>query len=281
MKTVLIPVDFSTVGRHAAEFGMALAQHLDADVHLIHVYTLAIAPYNEGMVTDMTPWNNALYYQAQDSLKAFRHNLLKRTGSESRADRVATRVVPGNPAGTILAVADELKPSYIVMGTVGASGAWDKLIGSTAAEVARRAKCSVWVIPRQVKLEDIHTISYFTDLSGDEIKGVHQVTRLADLLHARASVVHMQSEEEDERMAAKALIERLEEAFAGHESLRFWNLSVTESLEESVDYFLKQYKPDAVILARHHRGFLDNLFHRSLIRHLSLTAKTPLLVIPQ
>lgn len=260
---------------------MSLAKLINADVLLIHAYPLALAPYNEGMITDMSVWNNALYYQAQDSLRDFRQELLRHTGSSDRADRVSMRVVPGNADGIILSVAEDIRPDYIVMGTVGASDTWGQLLGSTAAGVAREADCAVWVISKPVKLEDIHNISYFTDLSGDEIRGMHQVTHLADLLHAQTGVVHMQPHQEDERAAADAIIERLEEEFAGDTTVRFRSLTTEESLEKSVDHYLTEYKPDAVVLARHYRDFLDNLFHRSLIKHLSLNAKVPLLVIPR
>ena len=56
------------------------------------------------------------------------------------------RVVSGAPADQILQVSLDLGCDLIVIGTHGRSGITDKLLGSTADRVARRATCSVMTV---------------------------------------------------------------------------------------------------------------------------------------
>ncbi|MBC8152602.1 MAG: hypothetical protein H7Z72_06800, partial [Bacteroidetes bacterium] len=51
------------------------------------------------------------------------------------------------------------------------------------------------------------------------------------------------------------------------------------SAPEGIETNVRIHEPDAIVLAHRSRGFIEKLFHTSLIRHLSLTAKRPLLII--
>ena len=57
--------------------------------------------------------------------------------------KAATRVEIGDPAATILAVAGEEKPDFIVMGTRGLGSMKGLLMGSVSHKVVQLAKCSV------------------------------------------------------------------------------------------------------------------------------------------
>ncbi len=78
--------------------------------------------------------------------QAIGQRLVDRGAAEAKSkgvSQVNTLVEAGDPAATILAVAGEEKPDFIVMGTRGLGTMTGLLIGSVSHKVVRLANCSV------------------------------------------------------------------------------------------------------------------------------------------
>lgn len=192
----------------------------------------------------------------------------------------SARLVVGQAVGGILAVAEAENASFIIMGTVGAASAWDKLMGSVTLAVAQQADRPVWILPHAVDLDALHKFAYFADLEGDEVRCINQVMNLGERLHARLEVVHVSATaDEEESDAADAIIGLFEDDYALM-GINFRHLT-EKSAFEGMESYVRIHEPDALVLAHHSRGFIEKLFHTSLIRYLALTAKRPLLIIPK
>jgi len=142
MKTILVPVDFSTVTRAVVAQAAQLAHSQQARIMLLHVVqppaiSSEYAPYLEsvGEIVDMS------------RRSAFQH--LKRLTAELRADDVPTELIDvvGAPAATIVKKAKALRAAYIVMGSHGHGAFYDLLVGSTTHGVLSQAPCVVVVVP--------------------------------------------------------------------------------------------------------------------------------------
>lgn len=127
---ILVPTDFTEHARRAFEAAIRLARMLDAKLTILHVNEeeAFFAWHHSGrighLLTEIAPkrsrWMEELEAEARDC------------GIEAESmsrDGVAS--------GTILAVADELDASIIVMGTKGVRGMRHILTGSTARNVLR------------------------------------------------------------------------------------------------------------------------------------------------
>lgn len=283
MKTILIPIDFSSHSRITAHFGLELANRVNARVVLLHVVSPSTSVPAFGIpVVELSTWNDSLSKQMtgamqyfQDQLSDFRH--------QQNLDSVPiyTRLVVGTPADGILEVAETEKASFIVMGTVGAANVWDQLLGSVSATIAKRSNRPVWIVPQEVKLDSLRRIAYFADMDGNEMSCINQVVNLGERLQSALEVVHVApvDNEGEEDVFIETIVESFEDDYDSSR-ITFRHLT-SESVSEGVESYVRTHLPDAIVLAHRDRTFIQNLFHTSLIRHLSLTTKRPLLVIPK
>lgn len=280
MKTILVPIDFSALSHGTAHFGLKLAQRLNARVVLLHVVEPS-PPLSvfAGPIGASRSWDDMLRDQMTRTLDQFQVEI----GDYQRRQALtgvplSTRIVVGQPASAILDVAETERASFIIMGTVGAANAWDKLIGSVASAVAQQASRPVWILPSAVELDSLRTFAYFADLEGDEVRCINQVMNLGERLHARLEVVHVSAiADEEESDAADAIIGLFEDDYA-LKAITFRHLT-KESASEGIEAYVRIHQPDALVLAHRNRELIEKLFHTSLVRSLSLTTKLPLLII--
>lgn len=280
MKTILIPIDFSALSHSTAHFGLDLAQRLNARAVLLHVVEPS-PPVSvfEGPVVALGNWNDVLHDQMVQKLNQFQVDIRDYQRQQKLAAvPLSTRIVVGQPARAILEVAETERASFIIMGTVGAANAWDKLVGSVTSSVAQQADRPVWILPHAVELNSLRTFAYFADLEGDEVRCINQVMNLGERLRATLEVVHVSITADGEELdAADAIIGLFEDDYA-LKPVTFRHLT-EESASEGIENYVQAHQPDAIVLAHRNRKFIEKLFHTSLIRHLSLATKRPLLII--
>ena len=280
MKTILIPIDFSALSHSTAHFGLDLAQRLNARAVLLHVVEPS-PPVSvfEGPVVALGNWNDVLHDQMVQKLNQFQVDIRDYQRQQKLAAvPLSTRIVVGQPARAILEVAETERASFIIMGTVGAANAWDKLVGSVTSTVAQQADRPVWILPHAVALNSLRTFAYFADLEGDEVRCINQVMNLGERLRATLEVVHVSTTADGEELdAADAIIGLFEDDYA-LKPVTFRHLT-EESASEGIENYVQAHQPDAIVLAHRNRKFIEKLFHTSLIRRLSLATKRPLLII--
>ena len=279
MKTILVPIDFSALSHNTAHFGLKLAQRLNAQVVLLHVVepTPPVSVF-DGPIVALGNWHEVLHDQMTRKLHLFQIEIGGYQRQQALTDvPLSTRIMVGQPASAILDVAETEKASFIIMGTLGAGSAWDELIGSVTSAVAQQANRPVWILPHAVELDSLRRFAYFADLEGDEIQCINQVMNIGERLRASLEVVHVSTSDEEEFTAAEAIINLFEDDYA-LKPITFRHLT-EESAPEGIETYVRDNEPDAIVLAHRHRGIIKTLFHTSLIRHLSLTTKRPMLLI--
>lgn len=279
MKTILIPSDLSFQSDHSAHFGLELADQLGASVLLLHVVAPSLSdPILSIPMVELDSRKISLYDQLTTDLQQFEDKLNKYKHEAGLSDvNIISRAVVGQPAEAILEVARTEHPAFVVMSTVGASNAWDKMMGSVSSAVAQAISCPLWILPNAVRFDSLRKFAYFAELKGNEVSCIDQVVDLGEKLRARVNVVHVTTEDEEEFLVAEAIAEMFEFSYAA-KRITFQNL-MYDTVAEGIEAYVKLHWPDAVVLAHRERGMIARLFHRSTIRQLALTTRRPLLII--
>jgi len=143
-RRILCPVDFSESSLGALQYGISLAEEIDAQLTVLHVvahefeYT-ADVEYKAGMRI------GEFLKEREDALQ---RRLREVIGGVSEACRVKSLMTRGKPWREMLRVAEEEDSDLIVMGVQG-RGAVDLLFfGSTTQHVVREASCPVLTLRR-------------------------------------------------------------------------------------------------------------------------------------
>ncbi len=142
MKTILVPIDFSTVSRPVLAAAATLARAINGRVVLLHVVQqpVIINEYDL-MVTDVALMSAGVERAASRHLTT----LVKSLGR--RVSKVEAVCRSGPPVREIIDQARKCAADYIVIGSHGHSAFYDLLAGSTASGVLKRSRCPVLVVP--------------------------------------------------------------------------------------------------------------------------------------
>ncbi|HDS1058309.1 universal stress protein [Pseudomonas putida] len=139
-RTVLVPVDFSSVSLRTLELAKAIAPQ--AEIILLHVYE---APFEASVRfahldhDTLTHYRNVIRKDAQVQLAAL---------SEAAGLADARQIlVHGDPGWRIAEQEQELECDLIVVGKQGASALEELLVGSVTKHVLNESQCDVLVSP--------------------------------------------------------------------------------------------------------------------------------------
>jgi nucleotide-binding universal stress UspA family protein len=141
LKTILVPVDFSSFSNKALDYALAFAEQFGAKVTLLHVVEPMVYP--ESYVP--TPaaadeLNHHLITSAEQRLARQREAL----GEQGAEVRTVARA--GRPFIEICEFAREAGVDLIILATHGYTGLKHVLLGSTAERVVRHSPCPVLTV---------------------------------------------------------------------------------------------------------------------------------------
>jgi nucleotide-binding universal stress UspA family protein len=138
IKNILCATDFSESSDFAFRVACALARDYGARLVVLHVVTPPTMLYAEvgAFIPPPDEFNEPL-----------REKLLQLQLRDKRVV-VEHRLVEGEAAAAILAVAEGVKADVIVLGTHGRTGLARLVMGSVAEQVLRRAPCPVLTVKK-------------------------------------------------------------------------------------------------------------------------------------
>jgi nucleotide-binding universal stress UspA family protein len=122
---IIVGVSKAESAQQAARYGIDMATKLGAELHLVTAFA----------GTDPNPAG-----QERRHAEGFLESMVL-----SSPLSIQTHALPGDPAGAILRVADEIGADLIVVGNKGMRGA-GRILGSVPNDIAHRAACSVMIV---------------------------------------------------------------------------------------------------------------------------------------
>ena len=146
MKTILAPIDFSSITRRVVAVAAAMAAGLGGRVVLLNVIQPPVfVPEYAGRMPNVGTLVDV-------AAKAARKRL-ERLSKTLGADGIVTEVLQlaGFPAPTILEQVEMLPADYVVIGSHGHSALYEFVLGSTTSGVLKHAGCPVVVVPSSRK----------------------------------------------------------------------------------------------------------------------------------
>lgn len=134
---ILVGVDFSPSSELAVAHAAQLAARLKARLDLVYIHTPIVIAVPEMVVAP--PQESEALAEAERNLR----ELAARYPGLS----VGTHVSIGDPITGLLALIDELKPDFAVVGSHGRGALMRILLGSVAESLLRRSPVPVFVVP--------------------------------------------------------------------------------------------------------------------------------------
>ncbi|HRP61027.1 MAG TPA: universal stress protein [Vicingus sp.] len=178
IKDILVPTDFSKCSVYAVKVAAQLAKKLNATMHLLHVIETPVVAYDAGMVNfESLPQAMFMKELADENMKnLLAESFLSGISVESKIeyDAIYKRINQ---------YVENHKINLIVMGSHGAKGFNEIVLGSNAERVVRYADCPVLTIKQDYssfEVQDILIASNFYNEADNMFKAFKQFTDLFD-----------------------------------------------------------------------------------------------------
>lgn len=258
MQKILVPSDFSEQAISAFRLAMDLAEKSNREVHLLHVIELPVI--HDSMLMPTLTFEATLLKELSDNAEI----QFKKIKEEHPAKtEVITKTTFGNTSLMILDYIREAGIDLVVMGTKGASGLRELLIGSNAEKIVRGSSCPVITVRKYGKLDAIRNIVFPNSLEVDQEDLVTHVKALQDFLKATLHIVWINTPANF--ISDTITLVRLKD-FARRFMLKDYTLNVfNDTLEESgVISFAHMIKADMIAMGTHGRKGLNHLMSGSV-----------------
>lgn len=275
MKTILVPTDFSIAADSAIHYAVKVALLWDASLILYHSFI----PFESGfyLLSLSEQENIEAHKKLTDRLTTIKNSIVNKNSNLS----VSIHVDQGPEGIKIIDFCKKSKSDLIVMGTKGASGLKEKLIGSFTAEVMTNAPCPVLAIPKKYKFKVPEKITYATNYNKKDKKVLQSLLEFNRLFNAKITILHIDwgitffTADEDYEHYKKTI----QNHFKDFEFT--FNHTVGKDVSKTILEETLLDKTDIIVMnPLKRKGIWNRIFYRSVTKKIAYHIPVPLLSIP-
>jgi nucleotide-binding universal stress UspA family protein len=286
IQRILVPIDFSDYSVNACRYAIGLAEKLNAEIKLMHVY------YNP--VVNSMPLTDTYYYQvnmdeiireievrAKISMEKFYNDLREKIEKEGiQGVKIDYALVRGIASEEIIAESEQYKPEVIIIGTRGQGERENDLIGSVTAKIIEETKVPVLVIPEDAIYQGIATINimYTTAFDDSDYHALKKLISILSPFEFRLYCVHIGTHDSNvwDRVKMDSLKEKLHEHYSDYEI----HCTIIEDKDflAGMQEFIREKYIDIISMVTHKRGIITKLLNPSLARKVLFHTNIPFLV---
>lgn len=270
MKKFLVPTDFSTNATNALKYANAFIKAVGGDLTLLNVYTPSVGKFNpiSGIIAE--------------EIAEGRIEGLKKLNALSKKHVLVpckNLVQSGDAVEVIVGASKTAKADIVIMGTHGASGVKQILMGSNTASVIAKSDVPVIAIPQGYRFKKVKTIVYASDLK-NPMNELKYLIPYAKKLNATIEILNIDyhwGDEDDKKK--KEFLKKIK-------SLAYKKIKYVEqnaNIEIGVAAYLKKYllkrKPEMLVMFPEEKSWFDKIFIGSNTKELAYQIKLPLFSI--
>jgi nucleotide-binding universal stress UspA family protein len=269
MNKILVPTDFSANSTNALVYAMEVARKFNSQVILLNAYSI---PYSGStIIVDIT---DMLKEEAWKGLEG-QYELVKHKYSDVKVNMVAEY---GAAADIIAGIVETYHIDMVVMGTKGAHGLKGVILGSVTAAAAKRLRVPLLAIPEDVEYKNPKRFVMATDYKLNHPEQLLPLEKLMSAFGGEIDFVNVSDNVKD------ASLDALESEFKAKvpgllKEIHTFRRVQSNDVENGIINHLVNHPVDIMVVVSHHRGFFENIFHRSMAKRLTLHTALPLLFI--
>ena len=266
MKRIVIPTDFSDNSIHAIDFAVNTLGDEDCVFTVLHVYQIP-----QGGQSGLFYLLEEMQKQATSDMEDLMKKLANRF---THQPKIESKVLQGDLSDQTNAYAKEVGADCVVMGTKGATGLKEVLIGSNAVKLMGSLKLPMYAIPAELETRSIKEVMVAYD-GQEPIESVAQSVIFYPKKHQLPlTFFHVKTKDGKE----------VENWTQIKDAFNVVNPELVEIEAEEFEEGLEKItagKETLLVLIRHKKSFWERLFNISDSRKALMHAKLPVLVIPE
>lgn len=281
MAILLVPTDYSAASANAARYAASLAQKMDAEIHLLHIYQLPAGYGGMGMQPlDATFAPMPMMEIPLEDLKAGAASGMARFSASLAADYpdiVFTKEVRlgSNLTNDINEYATGINPLLVVIGSHDLHGMenW----GSHVVSLVKELHYPVIAVP-----EDYSSISISKAVLAIDLQPVHPeqaatITTIVEQLGASLKVVHVSNGKEGE--TGNNSTPGTETVFANLQAT--FETVVNDDVTRGIQAYLQNAAVNLLIILPHHHNLWERIFSKEHTSDILSEIRIPILSLPE
>jgi len=272
MNRILVPVDFSDQAKYACKAAASIAKRTNSEVILLHMFDVPSETVDPGNSSNSNSGAQAIYY-----MKGVHRKFEEFMAMPCFEGLIVKEDVRFHKAFEgVIEESEKLDVELIVMGSQGATGLKEMLVGSNTEKVVRLSKIPVLVIKEDIDEFDIKDVVFASDFSDESKKTFPKVLEFRDLFNAKLHLLYINTIHKFE--STKKSNDRLYNFIDSHELTNYsMNVYNDSTIEEGVLNFSREVDADVIAINTHGRSGLYNLFSESISKDLANHALRPVI----
>ncbi|MCB9232666.1 MAG: universal stress protein [Bacteroidia bacterium] len=272
MKSIIFPTDFSSNSMGALRWALALARQFST--RLVVINTSFSSGSGSGMLVNL---RERLIEEAEGNMKTLMQGIREGKYGNPEGVEMESHCVYEPTIEGILSAAEEFEAMMICMGTRGASGLEEVLLGSNTSAVISRAEIPVLAVPEGADFKGIHRLAFATDLSEADFGRLKEISSLAASFEANLEFVHiLLSGQSFEDHNIDQYTEKIRREIE-YSKVTLKLVKANEVNAGILDY-LRENDVQMLVMLRRRKNFWQRLFQSSHTRKVVLNTAIPLMV---
>jgi len=273
IQRILVPTDFSETSIYAIENASRLASTLNAKLYVIHV--LEGSPYKL-VKSEENPKEKVVYQKKiMDKLEK-----LSKSISDQYHIEVNTLLGEAKVVEVIEEAVKENNIDVIMMGTSGASGIREFLIGSNAQRVVKHSHCPVITFRMRPGDIGIQTIVLPVESWNNSMEKLDYVTSIA---RAYNSTIHLlgiiESRKRAEMRKVLVLLNSAEEYLKAANIPSVRKIIASQHVAKEAILYAEEIKASMIMVMTEHESRLDNVIPGVFATHIANHSEIPVMSI--
>jgi nucleotide-binding universal stress UspA family protein len=268
MRHILFPTDFSENAENAIYYGLSMYSDEPCKFTIFNTYPI---PYANPDVP--IPINDIASEGADKYFKLLIKNINKEFPNNTF--KIQTEFNIGELVPTIRSLIKRKKINQIIMGTQGATGLTEALIGSSTASVIKHVKFPVIAIPEKSNFQVPKKIVLAVDGETKLTKRVlNPLLEIVKKYNSEVLILHVVKDNENEIFLNKKKLNQLLKDIE-----HSYHFIYDKNIPQGIEDFIEEQNASMIAMVTHKINFFERIFHRSITKKVTFHTEIPLLAM--
>jgi nucleotide-binding universal stress UspA family protein len=275
---ILLPTDFSENSWNAITYATHFLESTTCNFYLLNVNTFESHIVGaETYIPTQEDIENIYIKPSKQKLRA----LLKRISNNIKTNdhhRFYTLYDYSFFLESIRKHVDEKNIDMIIMGTKGASGLKEYIVGINAGDVITKVKCTTLVVPEHAKYSKLKEVAFPTDFTlSYDINILQPFTDILNTLKANLRIIHIHNDGtalNTEQSSNKDLLNDYFENFKPS-----FHLLTNKKVEDAIQCFVESRDIDLIAMVAKNLNYFQSILFHSKVEKITYHTHIPFLVL--
>jgi nucleotide-binding universal stress UspA family protein len=267
MKKILCPVDFSNAAQNAIAYAAKLSKATGSVLRLVNIQPA------QAVIKDSD--HEVLLGAVSERLEEIGEELRKFLKISCE-----TEVIESPSLISDAIVQNCADANLIVMGTHGIESLIEFFRGSNTYHAMRKSRIPLMLIPEACIYSEIRNVVYAYDYLGERKLPLNQALTFVQLTNCGLTVLQVNEEavSDDVNEDMKELQFIINEQCKDEDIIINFNSIRSSDIAPAINSYMNRNESDVLALCTIHRNFIQDMFHKSVIKTISEIADYPVLV---